>query len=84
MPAHDDGAAHIGAGVTSPDRITRFRDSDGDGTAETKSVLPPGLHSPFGMALTGSDLYAADTDAGHALWPYGGCNADQVIWYKNG
>jgi glucose/arabinose dehydrogenase len=64
MPAHDDGAAHIGAGVTRPDRITRLRDSDGgDGTAETKSVLPPGLHSPFGMALTGSDLYVADTDA---------------------
>ena len=49
------------AGVTSPDRITRLRDSDG--TAETKSVLPPGLHSPFGMALMGSDLYVADTDA---------------------
>jgi hypothetical protein len=61
MPARDDGAAHIGAGVTNPDRITRLR--DGDGIAESKLVLPPGLHSTFGMALMGSDLYFADTDA---------------------
>ena len=67
----------------SPDRTTRLRDSDGDGTAETKSVLPPGLHSPFGMTLMGSDLYVADTDAVCA-WLYGGCNGDQVIWYENG
>lgn len=82
MPAHDDGAAHIGAGATNHDPITRLRDSVGDGTAMTKSILPPGLHSPFGMALMGSDLCVADTDAVMRL--DGGCNGDRVIWYKSG
>ena len=52
-----------GAGVASPDRIMLLRDKDGDGVAETKTVFLQGLHSPFGMALVGSDLYVADTDA---------------------
>jgi glucose/arabinose dehydrogenase len=52
-----------GAGVKSPDRITLLRDSDGDGTAETRTPFLQGLHSPFGMALIGSDHYVADTDA---------------------
>ena len=52
-----------GAGVPSPNRITLLRDSDGDGIAETRSVFLQGLHSPFGIALVGGDLYVADTDA---------------------
>jgi len=52
-----------GAGVPSPDRITLLRDADGDGRAETRSVLIEKLHSPFGMALVGNDLYVANTDA---------------------
>lgn len=52
-----------GAGVTSANRITLLRDSDGDGVAEFRSVLLEGLNSPFGMALVGSDLYVANTDA---------------------
>jgi glucose/arabinose dehydrogenase len=52
-----------GAGVPSPNRITLLRDADGDGTAETRSVLLENLYAPFGMALVGSDLYVADTDA---------------------
>jgi glucose/arabinose dehydrogenase len=52
-----------GAGVPSANRITLLRDADGDGAAETRSVLIDGLTSPFGMALVGSTLYIADTDA---------------------
>jgi glucose/arabinose dehydrogenase len=52
-----------GAGVPSADRITLLRDADGDGVAEIKHVFLKGLHSPFGMALVGSSLYVANTDA---------------------
>jgi glucose/arabinose dehydrogenase len=52
-----------GAGVTSANRITLLRDSDGDGVAEFRSVLLEGLNYPFGMTLVGSDLYVANTDA---------------------
>ncbi|MGZ8400231.1 MAG: PQQ-dependent sugar dehydrogenase [Methyloceanibacter sp.] len=52
-----------GAGVPSPNRILLLRDADGDGVAETKSVLLEGLNSPFGMALIGDKLYVADTNA---------------------
>jgi glucose/arabinose dehydrogenase len=52
-----------GSGQPSPNRIVLLRDGDGDGVAETRSVLLQGLHSPFGMALVGQRLYIADTDA---------------------
>ncbi|HTM82529.1 sorbosone dehydrogenase family protein [Asticcacaulis sp.] len=52
-----------GAGPKSPDRITLLRDADGDGVAETRTVLLKGLRSPFGMALVGDQLYVANTDA---------------------
>jgi glucose/arabinose dehydrogenase len=52
-----------GAGVPSADRITLLRDSDGDGVADLQTPLLEGLHSPFGMALLGDDLYVANTDA---------------------
>jgi glucose/arabinose dehydrogenase len=53
------------AGGASPsaNRITLLRDTDGDGIADTRSVFLSGLNSPFGMALVGSTLYVADTDA---------------------
>lgn len=51
-----------GAKAASADRITLLRDSDGDGVAETQSVLLDDLTSPFGMALISDDLYVADTD----------------------
>jgi glucose/arabinose dehydrogenase len=53
----------VGAGVQSPDRITLLRDADGDGMAETRSVLISGLHSPLGIALVDDQLYIANTDA---------------------
>ncbi|WP_375410481.1 PQQ-dependent sugar dehydrogenase, partial [uncultured Methylobacterium sp.] len=52
-----------GAGVPSPDRIVLLRDANGDGTAEERHVFLKGLHSPFGMALVGRDLYVANADA---------------------
>ena len=52
-----------GAGVPSANRIVLLRDADGDGVAETKSVFLDKLNSPFGMALVGTTLYVANTDA---------------------
>ncbi|WP_137718417.1 PQQ-dependent sugar dehydrogenase [Methylobacillus flagellatus] len=54
---------NVGASVPSPNRITLLRDADGDGKAELRSTLLEGLHSPFGMALIGNDLYVANADA---------------------
>ena len=53
----------VGAAVPSANRITLLRDADGDGVAETRTVFLEGLHSPFGMALIGNNLYVANTDA---------------------
>jgi glucose/arabinose dehydrogenase len=52
-----------GGAVPSANRITLLRDADGDGVAETRSVLLSGLNAPFGMALVGDVLYVANTDA---------------------
>lgn len=52
-----------GGAVPSANRITLLRDADGDGVAETRSVLLGELSSPFGMALVGETLYVANTDA---------------------
>jgi glucose/arabinose dehydrogenase len=60
-----------GAGVPSANRITLLRDADGDGAAETRSVLLEKLNSPFGMVLVGDDFYVANTDA-IVKFPYRG------------
>lgn len=52
-----------GAAVPSANRVTLLRDADGDGRAETRSVLLAGLNSPFGMGLSRGTLYVADSDA---------------------
>lgn len=52
-----------GAATPSADRITLLRDADGDGVAESRWAFIEHLHSPFGMALVGDELYVADTDA---------------------
>ena len=44
-------------------RILLFRDTNGDGLPEQKTVFLDHLHSPFGVVLVGNDLYVADTDA---------------------
>jgi len=52
-----------GSAVPSANRITLFRDADGDGVAEGRHAFLEGLNSPFGMALVGDELYIANTDA---------------------
>jgi len=52
-----------GAATVSANRITLLRDANGDGVAETRSVLRDGLSSPFGMVLVGERIYIANTDA---------------------
>jgi glucose/arabinose dehydrogenase len=52
-----------GSNTQSADRITLLRDKDHDGIAESRSVFLNDLHSPFGMALVGDDLYVANADA---------------------
>jgi glucose/arabinose dehydrogenase len=44
-------------------RILLFRDTNGDGLPEEKTVFLDHLNSPFGVVLVGSDLYVANTDA---------------------
>jgi glucose/arabinose dehydrogenase len=71
---HDEGSGILGwvrhqvmkragAGVKSPDRIVLLRDTNGTGVAQMQVVFLRGLHSPYGMALIGNELYVADTDA---------------------
>lgn len=52
-----------GAVTQSADRISLLRDADGDGVAETRTILLDGLTSPFGMALVQDVLYVANTNA---------------------
>ena len=48
----------------SANKIILLRDADGDGTAETKTVLlDHDLMSPFGMAVIGNELFVANADA---------------------
>ncbi|MFL6786447.1 MAG: PQQ-dependent sugar dehydrogenase [Sphingomicrobium sp.] len=63
--AHGGGGSKETAGASGgpPQRITLIRDADGDGKAELKTVLVDHLNSAFGVALVGSDLYVANTDA---------------------
>ena len=56
-----------GAGTPSANRITLLRDTNNDGAADVRSVLLEGLNSPFGMALIGTELYVANSDA---VWKF--------------
>jgi hypothetical protein len=51
------------SGQTKSNRMTLSRNLDGKGGADTRSIFLNNLNSPFGVALVGSDLYVADTDA---------------------
>ncbi len=59
-----------GAAIPSADRITLLRDVDGDGQPDVRSAFLEGLHSPFGMAISGNDFYVANSDA-VMRFPYG-------------
>jgi glucose/arabinose dehydrogenase len=52
-----------GAQHASANKIILLRDSNGDGVVDIKSTFLTGLNQPFGMALVGSTLYVANTDA---------------------
>lgn len=51
--------------------VVGLRDADGDGVAETKSVVADGFREPSGLAIAGNALYVADR---RAVWrlPLGG------------
>jgi len=59
----------VGSAKPSPDRIFLLRDADGDGVAESRMLFAQGLHQPFGMTLTGGQLYVANSD-GVVSFPY--------------
>ena len=46
----------------SANRISLFRDADGDGSAEIREVFLEGLHQPFGMAVAGDRFFVGNTD----------------------
>src|ERR1700757_2464374 len=52
-----------GAGGPSAHRLVLLRDTHGDCVADVRSVFLEGLHSPYGIALIGDQLFIADTDA---------------------
>ena len=46
----------------SANRVTLWRDADGDGTAEIRHVFVENQNQPFGMALVGNRFYLGNTD----------------------
>jgi len=52
-----------GSDVDSANRITLLRDANRDGMVDTRTVLVENLHSPFGMALVGNELFVANADS---------------------
>ncbi|SDN63426.1 sorbosone dehydrogenase family protein [Afipia sp. GAS231] len=60
----------------SANRITLFRDPDGDGVAEVRKTFMEGLSQPFGMALVGDTFYVGNTD-GVVAFPYA-AGADNI------
>ena len=57
-------------GDTGPsNRITLLHGAGGDAAPKAQSVFLDHLHSPFGVALVGEDLYVANTD-GIVKYPY--------------
>jgi glucose/arabinose dehydrogenase len=52
-----------GGNTGESNRITLLRKASGEGKPQTQSIFLDHLASPFGVALVGSDLYVANTDA---------------------
>jgi glucose/arabinose dehydrogenase len=46
----------------SANRVTLWRDADGDGVAEVREIFVENQNQPFGMALIGSKFYLGNTD----------------------
>lgn len=68
-------AAAIGQ---SANRISLWRDRNGDGVAETREVFLEGLNQPFGMAHIGQTFYVGNTD-GIMAFPFP-AGADRPNW----
>ncbi|SNB61409.1 Glucose/arabinose dehydrogenase, beta-propeller fold [Arboricoccus pini] len=68
LPRHDpkdpgvEGQIRARSLGKSADRITLFRDADGDGIYETRSLFLGGLNQPLGMALVGEKFFVGNTD----------------------
>lgn len=58
-----------GARGKSANRISLWRDEDGDGVAEVRQVFLEGQRQPFGMAMVGDTFYVGNTD-GIVAFPY--------------
>ncbi|MEO6580776.1 MAG: sorbosone dehydrogenase family protein [Sphingomicrobium sp.] len=59
-----------GSSKGSPNRIMLLRDADGNGIAESRSVLiDHDLYSPFGMAVVGGELFVANA-TGLVAFPF--------------
>jgi glucose/arabinose dehydrogenase len=54
---------------TSANRIMLFRDTNGDGKPDTRSVFLTDLDQPFGMLVLGTSFYVANTN-GVLKYPY--------------
>ena len=52
-----------GGNMGESNRITLLRSTSGEGKPQAQSIFLNHLASPFGVALVGSDLYVANTDA---------------------
>jgi len=55
--------------ATSANRITLFRDTNGDGQPDLRSVFLTDLDQPFGMLVLGNSFYVANTN-GVLRFPY--------------
>lgn len=53
----------------SANRVTLFRDADGDGRYELRSTFLENLNQPFGMVIVNNAFYVANTD-GLMMFPY--------------
>jgi glucose/arabinose dehydrogenase len=47
---------------SSANRITLFRDTNGDGKPDLRSIFLTGLNQPFGMLIIGNTFYVANTN----------------------
>ncbi|MGY3211042.1 PQQ-dependent sugar dehydrogenase [Mucilaginibacter sp. HD30] len=62
-----NGAAGSQKLSESGNRVILFRDVNGDGNADTRTVFLTGLNQPFGMLILNGWFYVANTDG---LWRY--------------